>query len=76
MRTRGGLRASSSPSPQPSPLGRGSIIASLAASRGPLDLSNNGRCGSLSLGERVRVRGNKPHDYPPRLRTANEPIEP
>ena len=44
-----------SPSPQPSPLGRG---RSLPAHRARLESSRLGLRGSLSLGERVRVRGN------------------
>ena len=44
------MRTLSSPSPRPSPLGRGR-----SAGR-----SKRGLCRSLSLRERVRVRGNRP----------------
>ena len=51
-----GIRELTSPSPLPSPLGRGRIIACLSAGRALWEYSTRGRCGFLSLRERVRVR--------------------
>jgi hypothetical protein len=60
-----------SPSPRPSPLGRGRIVARRLARRVGLERSRRGRGCSLSLRERVRVRGNKPRpDHaPPHMAT-------
>src|SRR6266702_2197618 len=48
-----------SPSPQPSPLGRGRISRRACANPRRLDSSRRGMRCSLSLRERVRVRGNE-----------------
>src|SRR5437867_3206318 len=51
------------PSPRPSPLGRGRIIARPLANRARWELSRVGSCCSLSLRERVRVRGKPLYDH-------------
>ena len=53
------MRALRSPSPRPSPLGRGRIVARRSASPKGLGFSETALCYSLSLRERVRVRGNR-----------------
>src|SRR5436190_19609840 len=50
-------RRLSSPSPRPSPHGRGRIVASLFARPRLLGLPRDGMWDSLSLGERAGVRG-------------------
>ena len=55
-----------SPSPRPSPEGRGRTADSLAALVRRLDLTKVGVRGSLPLGERAGVRGNAISDSPPR----------
>src|SRR5439155_18409519 len=71
-----------SPSPQPSPLGRGGTAARLSNSRCASSWSWSGQDGSLSPRERVGVRGKKPletcshadcRDAPPTLHYANTP---
>jgi hypothetical protein len=52
-------REPSSPSPQPSPLGRGGIFASRSANRRLLGFARAERWCSLSPRERVGVRGKK-----------------
>ncbi len=62
------LRTSLSPSPRPSPSGRGRILRQRFELRKPdfalSSLVNRGvrACCSLSLGERVRVRGKNTRD--------------
>ena len=51
-------RTRSSPSPQPSPLGRGSVLAHGFGDCEGLGSSNDGKWFSLSPRERVGVRGN------------------
>src|SRR6266699_1880812 len=52
-----------SPSPLPSPSGRGRTADSLSRHLGGFDLARRRRGGSLSLRERVGVRGNQPREY-------------
>src|SRR5437660_1263254 len=52
-----GIRMLGSPSPLPSPSGRGSIIGSAFDNPGRLESSQRGHWFSLSLRERVGVRG-------------------
>src|SRR5438552_3071387 len=61
---RDNLRASrfptaSSPSPQPSPLRRGSRLGQTRTNSTRIDYSRDGRQSPLSLRERVGVRGNR-----------------
>src|SRR5882724_8525663 len=53
-----GIRTARSPSPLPSPSGRGSIIGSTLDNPSGLELSQRGPWFSLSLRERAGVRGN------------------
>ena len=52
------LTASRSPSPRPSPAGRGNTASRAATSRGALDWRKRGERFSLSRRERAGVRGN------------------
>jgi hypothetical protein len=52
-----------SPSPRPSPSGRGRIAARLSSKEGRLDLSKDWTPGSLSPRERAGVRGKCGHDF-------------
>src|SRR6266404_6225622 len=52
-----GVRTLPSPSPQPSPLGRGGIAGDLSNIRGASGFHKTGRAVSLSPRERVGVRG-------------------
>ena len=52
-----GFQAPRSPSPRPSPQGRGRTLLRAQSNRGILALSKSGRRCSLSLRERVGVRG-------------------
>jgi hypothetical protein len=61
---RGGVRPACSPSPRPSPLGRGRMADTASANRAALEMPQIGPRYSLSLGERVRVRGNRTFQYP------------
>src|SRR3989442_12912619 len=54
-----------SPSPQPSPSGRGRIVFRLSTNRSVSGRSKRGRQHSLSLGERVGVRGKEPSELAP-----------
>src|SRR5439155_21531328 len=54
-----------SPSPQPSPQGRGRIVFRLSTNRSVSGRSKRGRQHSLSLGERVGVRGKEPSELAP-----------
>ena|ERR1043166_5687748 len=63
-------RQRSSPSPRPSPSGRGSIVGRSWTERECLDLIGRGVRFSLSLGERVGVRGN---EAPGNLQTSSPP---
>src|SRR5216684_4175462 len=58
-RKRIGVSSVASPSPRPSPLGRGRIVRRAFADAGRLESSRRGMRGSLSLRERARVRGNE-----------------
>src|SRR5713101_7480545 len=55
-----GLGRVCSPTPQPSPSGRGSTVHQTRANSTRTDSSRDGRQFSLSLRERLGVRGNKP----------------
>jgi hypothetical protein len=59
-----GVRAVRSPSPRPSPLGRGRIVVLVLVNRRVLVNSTYDSWYSLSLGERVTVRGNSPSGLP------------
>src|SRR5216684_7350876 len=58
-RKRIGVSRVASPSPRPSPLGRGRIVRRAFADAGRLESSRRGMRGSLSLRERARVRGDE-----------------
>src|SRR5713226_8282606 len=58
-RKRIGVSSVASPSPRPSPLGRGRIVHRAFANPERLDTLPRGMRSSLSLGERARVRGNE-----------------
>ncbi len=64
------LAASRSPSPWPSPAGRGNTASRAATSRGALDSPRSGGRFSLSPGERAGVRGKVALERPMRLRSA------
>jgi hypothetical protein len=53
-----------SPSPRPSPQGRGRMVDSVLANLVRQVCSRDGVRGSLSLGERAGVRGNGPSGLP------------
>jgi hypothetical protein len=61
-----------SPSPRPTPLGRGRLLAALETGDRSVSLTRASESDSLSLGERVRVRGNS---MPNCMATDKDPAE-
>src|SRR5262249_34436338 len=57
-----GVLKAASPSPQPSPSGRGSVPGQSGAIAERREYPRDGRRFSLFLGERVGVRGKRTHD--------------
>src|SRR6266404_4298336 len=57
------IRAVRSPSPLPSPSGRGSIVGDPFENASRLEFLERGPWVSLSLRERAGVRGNGPREY-------------
>ena len=59
-----GVWARRSPSPQPSPQGRGRIVGSAPTNLPRQDCTKDGVRVSLSSGERAGVRGNRFSEFP------------
>src|SRR5207253_9871898 len=66
-----GIRTLCSPSPLPSPSGRGSIVGSAFENPSRLELLQRGPWFSLSLRERAGVRGNGPWEMKNRGKFCN-----